>query len=569
MAILKNLGALLVGIVFSLVLAEVGLRLFWHPDFLNKNFHRDDLSWIQKNVKLNAYGYRDQEFLFKKDESKLRVYSLGDSFTYGWYIDSQELAYPNEAEKVLSSKGIPVEIINASQPGFKPNDSLERFKNEGLVMAPDVVTLGVNIYDLTRNEFAPRYNKLLKESLVYQLTFGNLERARVAAKTEAELQASIASDSENLERFAQTVKEFKKLTSIMGARFVLVIFPNYDPANPNALYGYELFHRQIQKIATQEKIDLIDLFSSYSEVEDKKQLVLNPTDDHPSILANKIAAQKLAEYLEREIGSGRNLHVYQNIRKQMFKIGDSLPDRSFVVSLGSLTDKWVYFDLSNDLGVQKAVLRDKKFRRFDYLVDYLKVAKSTTHEGWPGAKIEYNTNGGKLIKIPLDLYGFRVLGASQLTGYWREGGNQNSRDIEYSSIIVTRDKNDLIINVESGDRFDLYRVNLDVAVTQVNIDGEKLNSLAKTKVFSGVAEGEDKIFFAVSKPLSLAKYTSSLNSKNYFWSNNVMVFGGVKKEESGVSVDLKGQAQGSLVEVVVMQEADPRDQKFAVETVNY
>lgn len=573
MHIVKNLIVFIIGIGFALAVAEIILTIFWKPDFLNSNYKRDDLAWIQNNVKLNSFGYRDSEINLKKDVKKLRIYSLGDSFTYGWYINDQNLSYPALAEENLNKENIPVEIINASQPGFKPKDSLERFKNDGLLFSPDIVTLGINIYDIPQSEFAPRYTtyKILRNSRLYQLVFGNLERARIANKTNEEIHKSLQNNSENLLQLDQTIKQFKTYTSSIGAKFVLVVFPNYDPANPNLPYAYNLFHAQMANIAQNNNIDVIDLLSVYSQVADKKELILNPLDDHPTIFAHSLAAKELERY-SRNVTTNYK-PVVQNFRTRNFKIGDTMPDKSILVAINKQTqnvNNFVTFDLENGSGVQKKVLTDKKYRKLDYMVDYLKTAKSGTHDGWPGAKIEYNILGGELVLIDSKLYGFEVLGVSQITGFWKENGNQKSKDIEPSEVQITRNKNSIVTNIKNGNQFDLYRFHLDIKVTQIEFEDKKLNLLAKSHALSGFIDNKNNsLFFPTKMPISTAKFVSNGKSSDYVWINDSVIYNPVVKTEKGINIQHSTTKDNVEVELGIIQLETNNKENISIEYITY
>ena len=151
MFILKKLSVFVGGFLLSVLITEILLKIFWMPSYLNPRFERDDLKWISGNVILNRFGYRDREFDLT-NRQKYRIYSLGDSYTYGWYINDLTKTYPKLIEKKLEDKyGQGIEVINASRPGFNLKESVIRFKQEGILFSPDLVTLGINIFDITDN----------------------------------------------------------------------------------------------------------------------------------------------------------------------------------------------------------------------------------------------------------------------------------------------------------------------------------------------------------------------------------------------------------------------------------
>ena len=178
-------------IIFVLGLVELSLRMFWTPDFLNPKFKRDDLGWASKNVILNRFGYRDRDFKILKDQDSYRIYVLGDSFTYGWYIDNVNDSLPKilEQELVNLYPKKKIEVINALRPGYGIDEKLERLKNQGIIFSPDVFIMAINLDDFSKEEHTPKYinNKFIKDLRIYQATIGNIQRANAKKLNEAEI----------------------------------------------------------------------------------------------------------------------------------------------------------------------------------------------------------------------------------------------------------------------------------------------------------------------------------------------------------------------------------------------
>lgn len=109
----RDISMLVFGILFSLLFAEVLLRIIWKPVFLDSKYQRDDFTWISENVILNRFGYRNKEVDVKKEEGVYRIYSLGDSYTYGWQIkniltsvDLYNLSARNMSFSELEARGL-------------------------------------------------------------------------------------------------------------------------------------------------------------------------------------------------------------------------------------------------------------------------------------------------------------------------------------------------------------------------------------------------------------------------------------------------------------------------------
>lgn len=535
------------------------MRIFWNPAYLNQKYKRDDFSWMSKNVVLNNFGYRDEDTTLIKSPNVIRIYSLGDSFTFGWYIDDPKLSYPNILEDSLKKsfgEG-KIEVINASQPGFKIQDSLERFRSEGVLFSPDIVTLGINLFDLTDKEFPPKKPifGVLATLRLYEMTFGNLERARVSRLTWEELRETIRKDSKQLRRAQEEIQALNKLVSSNGITLILVIFPNYDPSNPNNPYAYKDFHDRIREIAGEIKV--VDLFDPFQSVQDKTQLVLNPTDNHPTILAHSIAAEAIIKEFDfaNFVLSHRPVGVVKNIE---VSLGDNLVGIKGIVTINGVEAKWVYFDRKLDLGVQKRTLENKGERRFPFMADFIKTAKALTHAGWPGAKIEMHFLGVQEIVVGREVYGYPIVGISQFTVFGRENGATFSRNLDLSELEIMRDAQNVRIKILNEGILDFYRVNFDVAINQVDIDNGSVISFFNTYLKRGVLKkGESKVNIPIFTPYSLPKFVGANSSYSYVWYNNVLQEAKLNLSNSQLEVEFILPAQEDVkIQIPVGQESD-------------
>lgn len=548
---LYKLSVLTVGFLLSLFIAEILLKIFWTPSYLDPRFERDDLEWTKGNVVLNRFGYRDREFDLKKGQ-RYRIYSLGDSYTYGWYINDADKTYPKIIEKKLVDKyGQGIEVINASRPGFNLKESVIRFKQEGILFSPDLVTLGINIFDITNQEFSPYYikNDFIRSLRLYQLTFGNRERVKVSRRTKDLVDMTYQDGSPQLKNAQESLQEIKRLVDSIGSRLVLIIFPAFNPANPNENYGYHLFNRQIEKLGTALGINIVDLYEPFSKHSDKGDLILNPTDAHPSELAHQIAADYLVNTLNFDsLLSSPRATNYE--RTQLIYSGIKLENFHGIMSTNLAG--WVYFNDEFRLGTQKLFLPESQDRQILYLEDSLKTAKSFTHAGWPGAKIDYYFPGGsKTLKISTTLFGFKVVGVYKITGFANENKSLVSWDLGLSQASVKRDAGNVLIDIKDNKDYSLYKIGLDVFVKQFDITDGIVGSIFTTKIYSRhIYTGDDKfLLIPGSKIGSLPQFFQNGVSREYVWINNNLTLATMKKQDNNLEVLLDSPpAVESIVE---------------------
>lgn len=132
-----------------LVLAYHGLPL-WVADFDNHYKHRPDIerTWGNgKLIRINGYGYHDDDFPPKKESREFRAVMLGDSITMGHGV-SREETFSNRLEALLRATGRrPVQIINAGVQGYATFQEYNSFV-ASLEFEPDFIVVGFCMNDL-------------------------------------------------------------------------------------------------------------------------------------------------------------------------------------------------------------------------------------------------------------------------------------------------------------------------------------------------------------------------------------------------------------------------------------
>lgn len=91
-------------------------------------------------VTYNEKGLRDRPIL-PKAKGELRILALGDSIVFGWGV-AQDQIFPVKLEALLQSRlGRSVRVINSGVGGYNTVQELAYFKEEGIILQPDLVLL--------------------------------------------------------------------------------------------------------------------------------------------------------------------------------------------------------------------------------------------------------------------------------------------------------------------------------------------------------------------------------------------------------------------------------------------
>ncbi len=158
-AFLKSTILFIAGIVFSLVVGELFLRVA-APQRLDSAFpqmfepHKELVFAIQKHfrsiysnnefsvpVETNGWGFRDKEF-DAKDSASFRIVGLGDSYTFGNGVRMEE-TYLRKLEGVLPDfKGLKTDILNCGVPAYSPWQIVQLQKTLATELRPNLVTFG-------------------------------------------------------------------------------------------------------------------------------------------------------------------------------------------------------------------------------------------------------------------------------------------------------------------------------------------------------------------------------------------------------------------------------------------
>jgi hypothetical protein len=99
-------------------------------------------------VRLNSRGHRGPERAPAKPPGVKRVVLLGDSTSWGWGVDDQDM-FSRRVEAALPQ----VEVINLAVPGYGTDQELWALERDGLAFAPDLVLLGFVWNDVVGNKF--------------------------------------------------------------------------------------------------------------------------------------------------------------------------------------------------------------------------------------------------------------------------------------------------------------------------------------------------------------------------------------------------------------------------------
>ena len=154
---------------FALVLALEGAVIIWAPQEImsdvmilgNDLCHqlKKDTKFVQRSKefyvesRISSQGLRDVDYLPKNGTNTYRVLVLGDSHTFGWGVDDQNI-FAKVLEHRLNSYGTKVkyEVINTGTMGYGTGHEYQFLKKVGLGFKPDLDLIAMDLlHDIENN----------------------------------------------------------------------------------------------------------------------------------------------------------------------------------------------------------------------------------------------------------------------------------------------------------------------------------------------------------------------------------------------------------------------------------
>jgi hypothetical protein len=286
-------------------------------------------------VKINSNGFRDGFHKREKSPGVLRVLGLGDSFMFGWGVDTEETFLKKLEVGLRSRIGRPVETINTGVPGWGLNQYYLFLKRTGIQLSPDVVVVAYFVDDLQGpvQDSIPRStqydgqlhvkggslhhsrlfnflkslshlirekNRVTRIGYLHDLDERRLELARRTNYMMTELSADETEKYSSM--LTQHLQRLKSLISEGRSEMVIMYIPDISRLNhPEA----QLINRELSKRCDDLSIPFIDMTPVFERSTNPSHYYLWPRDPH----INRQGHAEMAAALERLICDRATLKV--------------------------------------------------------------------------------------------------------------------------------------------------------------------------------------------------------------------------------------------------------------------
>ncbi|HZI95458.1 MAG TPA: GDSL-type esterase/lipase family protein [Patescibacteria group bacterium] len=267
-------------------------------------------------VRINALGFRGGEFPLRKAPGTLRILCVGDSYTFGPYVEDDQ-TFPAMLGRALLEASPPapgrVEVINAGASGFSIEDELIYLRDKAGPLEPDVVVLGFcqnDILDLKRPRpmiATMREHSRLKSAFVLgpalkllQRTaiFNGMQRAAAMIRVR-QMHADASTDGSATpalwNRYRDLLGQVVDLVRRRNARFLMVVWSSADQIAGKASMEPQ---ERLAGMARDLGFEALDLAPVIREIKTGgANPYFVPIDGHPNTLAYDAAARLTARRL--------------------------------------------------------------------------------------------------------------------------------------------------------------------------------------------------------------------------------------------------------------------------------
>ena len=331
------------------LMLEIGLRVVYGdpPNFLDPQVKHISMPYgyklepgqsgtftLDKPVRSNSQGFRDDEWVMPKPNSVCRIMLLGDSFTFGNNV-RQEDTFGARLEETLTERSQAsesVEVLVAGIGGWNIDNYTEFFITEGVGYEPDAVVVSFfqNDFRYNRNPIGiPNFSKegrvesrpvwlrwlpwpwiffIKRSALVTYL------RDRVAVLSAVRhglfvdnwrqrlMLNELDLDTDPVVQI--TYDEFRRINRVakdLGIPMGIAVIPAI-----NTFWGEPIAWRfidHLRKFGEVEGIHIVDLADGFWQEDDTNRFYGYPWDNHFNAHGHRIVTEQLAPFVTRMFSS--------------------------------------------------------------------------------------------------------------------------------------------------------------------------------------------------------------------------------------------------------------------------
>jgi len=306
------------GVSIALVASEIAARVLYEKPWYDQMVE-EQLREPTMDLALNRLGLRDVDYPSVKPPGSLRILILGDSFTFGAWVDSAEI-FPQLLEVALNTGfeypgASGIEILNGGSPGSLTKNWVDLYARVRGDFEPDVILIVFFLRDGTlttsmgaffgpiRAEIAEknRASTLYRRVYLSRLYTDYRDRLRVSREYTQTINRSYVGTADETVEWQNARRNILKIVRTArdaSAEVGLVIFPVLFGMDDE--YPFAAACDEIAAFARQHDIpvhNLLEAFSGHAG----PALWVSAYDQHPNATGHAIAAKSLLPFVDRLI----------------------------------------------------------------------------------------------------------------------------------------------------------------------------------------------------------------------------------------------------------------------------
>lgn len=288
-----RVGFVVAGLTLAIVIGEGAARLAWRPPPL-----RDPRLDIHPRYTVNGAGIRGPEYERDAPPGVVRVVVLGDSFTYGIFVEDHE-AYPRVLEAAVNRSGrTRFEIVNLGQAGANLPQLLGRLVRLGLPLHPAAVIYGCTWNDIEglgyRRSFVPRVRGIASPFYLLRVLWPRVDALREMlapphGSYAYEVLDNYLDNPAAWERFEASLDRLAELGREQGIPIVVFVHTSIDYLN--AWHPLLPVYARIAAAAAARGLPVIESFETFRGRDAEPLRV--PNDHHPNANGHALLAEAL------------------------------------------------------------------------------------------------------------------------------------------------------------------------------------------------------------------------------------------------------------------------------------
>lgn len=286
------------------------------------------------HISINSLGFRGPEINREKPPGTIRVLCLGDSLTFGDFVNDDE-TFPYRLQEISRQEKKLIEFVNGGVGGSTIIDQFF-FLKKGMEIDPDIVILTFFLNDIPElaqaeplyksfeknrkfksSFFSGSIYKLFRDTALFQLALKAKAKYSVRFQKDREPEGDsglntdiLNKETELLEIYSKFLKEMNDYLKEHSIGLMFIIFPSHHQIGQRTgvsdLQDYRI--DWIERLAQEMGIPTLNLLKLFKESNlGKNELYLLPHDGHPSKTAYSLAAYSVYGNLQQNFS-----HMFKN-----------------------------------------------------------------------------------------------------------------------------------------------------------------------------------------------------------------------------------------------------------------